>query len=186
MQLPQKPRSKASQRGRLSSGNPAADIREHLWLESTRLITSTMLREVSASTCKSGERAGGRRTNSSAHVPPTPSPGLGTDRSDVISSVSSQYVVATAAQAHASGEIGTSASPAALKEGSIKELPVCDPRSSTNLSLAANKQLSGCLSWALIKPCQSSVGYRPANRSVAPAHAVPAHRQGVGSKVRRI
>ncbi|KAK2871276.1 hypothetical protein Q8A67_023803 [Cirrhinus molitorella] len=54
-----------------------------------------------------------------------------------------------------------------------------------SLSLAENKQLSGYLSWALIKRCQSFTRLAPANQSGASTHAVPAYmQQGGGQRVK--
>lgn len=73
--------------------------------------------------------------------------------------------------------------PGALKAASFKEFQcVSLSLSSTSLSLATNKQLSGYLSWALIKRCQSLISLSPANQSEASTHAVPAFTQQGGGQ----
>lgn len=66
-----------------------------------------------------------------------------------------------------------------------KGFQFCDPHSSTALSLAANKQLSGCLSWALIKRRHSPVvqGWQPIVQA-AGARVAPAHMQQEGQRWR--
>lgn len=82
------------------------------------------------------------------------------------------------------GRGGTSSFlPGALKAASFKEFQcVSLSLSSTSLSLATNKQLSGYLSWALIKRCQSLISLSPANQSEASTHAVPAFTQQGGGQ----
>lgn len=73
--------------------------------------------------------------------------------------------------------------PGALKTAFFKEFQcVSLSLSSTSLSLAANKQLSGYLSWALIKCCQSFTSLSPANQSEASTYALPAFMQQGGGQ----
>ncbi len=95
-----------------------------------------------------------------------------------------ERLTATDPRARPSGRGRTSSFlPGALKAASFKEFQcVSLSLSSTSLSLAANKQLSGYLSRALIKRCQSFTRLPPANQSEASTHAVPAYMQHGGGQ----
>lgn len=86
---------------------------------------------------------------------------------------------ATGPQARPSGRGRTfSFLPGTLKAAFFKEFQcVSLSLSSTSLSLAENKQLSGYLSWALIKSCQSFACPMPANQRRSSTHTEPAHMQ---------